>query len=49
MNDFERLAAEPVLQGFVWSWVVPAALFVLAFVATYLLYRHFAKAQGGDR
>lgn len=43
MNGFEPLAAEPVLQGFVWSWVVSAALFVLLFVATWLLYRHFSR------
>ena len=44
MIGFEPLAAEPVLQGFVWSWVVPAALFVLSFVATWKLYRHFSRS-----
>ncbi len=46
MNELQPLAAEPVLQGFVWSWVVPAALFMVSFVATWMLYRHFSR--GGD-
>lgn len=44
MNDFEALATEPVLQGVFWSWVVPALLFLIAFVATWMLYRHFSNA-----
>jgi len=43
MNDMTPLASEPVLQGFFWSWILPAALFLVAFVATYLLYQHFSK------
>jgi hypothetical protein len=43
MNELQPLAAEPVLQGFVWSWVVPALLFVVSFVATWRLYRHFSR------
>ncbi len=30
------------LSGFVWTWIVPVGLFGIAFVATWLLYRHFA-------
>ena len=30
------------LSGFFWTWVVPVTLFSIAFVATWLLYRHFA-------
>lgn len=37
------LAAEPVVSGPLWSFVVPALLFLVALVATALLYRHFAK------
>ena len=49
MNDLERLATEPVLQGVLWSWIVPAALFLLAFVATWMLYRHFANAPRDEQ
>ena len=38
----------PLTAGFLWSWLVPAALFALALVATWLLYRHFA-GEGNDR
>jgi hypothetical protein len=41
----EPLPAAPPMTGVVWSIVVPAILFVLAFGATYLLYRHFARGQ----
>lgn len=30
------------LSGFVWTWIVPAALFGVALAATWLLYRHFS-------
>ena len=36
------IPADPPIGGPLWSVVVPALLFLLAFVATYLLYRHFA-------
>ena len=39
----EALPATSPLSGFFWTWVVPAALFALAAVATWLLYRHFAR------
>jgi hypothetical protein len=26
-----------------WTWVLPVLLFVIAFVATWLLYRHFVN------
>lgn len=41
------LPAEPFLGGALWSWVVPALLFLFALTATFLLYRHFA-GRGGD-
>ena len=42
----EPLPAEPPFGGVMWSFVVPAILFAVAFGATVLLYRHFA---GRDR
>jgi len=38
----EPLPAEPPFGGVMWSLVVPAILFLIAFGATVLLYRHFA-------
>jgi hypothetical protein len=35
------------IGGPFWSYVVPAALLALAFVGTLLLYRHFARREGG--
>ncbi len=37
------IPAEPPIGGVLWSVVVPAALFAVAFAATWMLYRHFAK------
>ena len=39
----ETLPATTPLSGVFWTWVVPAALFLLAFGATWLLYRRFSK------
>jgi len=36
------IPATPPLGGWLWTVVVPAALFLIAFGATYLLYRRFA-------
>ena len=36
------IPAEAPIGGPIWSYVVPAALFAIAFAATFLLYRHFA-------
>jgi hypothetical protein len=36
------------LGGVLWTWVVPIALFTIALVATWLLYRHFASQKPGD-
>ena len=35
--------ASPLAEGLVWSWVVPAGLFLVAFGATWLLYRSFRE------
>ncbi len=34
------------IGGLLWSVVIPALLFVVAFLATYLLYRRFAREEG---
>jgi hypothetical protein len=39
----EPLTTTQPLTGFFWSWVVPVLLFVIAFGATWLLYRKFSK------
>jgi hypothetical protein len=42
----ETLPVESPLSGPLWTWVVPIAIFSIACVATWLLYRHFA--HGGE-
>ncbi len=37
------IPAETTLHGPLWSLVVPAVVFIVSFVATYLLFRHFAN------
>ena len=37
------IPAEPPIGGPFWTLVVPAVLFAIAFLATFLLYRRFAK------
>lgn len=39
----QRLSAESPIGGPLWSIVVPALLFALAFAATWMLYRHFSR------
>jgi hypothetical protein len=43
----QPLPATSPLTGPFWTWVVPVVLFAIAFVATWLLYRHFAKRGKG--
>ena len=45
--DSLALPAESPLDGPLWSIVVPALLFLVAFAATYLLYRRFARRLDG--
>ena len=45
MNASSVLQVAPKLSGWLWSWGVPAALFLLALVATWLLYRKFMHRQ----
>ncbi len=39
------LAAEPPIGGAVWTVVIPAILLVGSFLATFLLYRRFAREE----
>ena len=41
-----RLPADPPIGGFIWTVIIPAALLVGSFLATYLLYRRFSKEDG---
>jgi hypothetical protein len=41
------LPAEPPIGGVVWTVVIPAILLVGSFLATFLLYRRFAREEGG--
>jgi len=36
------LPVDSPLSGVLWTWVLPIVLFLTAFVATWMLYRHFA-------
>ena len=44
----EAIPANPPIGGPFWTWVVPIGLFVVAFLATWALYRHFAAQPTGD-
>jgi len=37
------LPADPPIGGFLWTVVIPSALLIGSFLATYLLYRRFSK------
>lgn len=37
------LPAQPPIGGWVWSYLVPAALLAVAAVSTWLLYRRFSR------
>jgi hypothetical protein len=40
------LPAEPPIGGVAWTVVIPAILLVGSFLATFLLYRRFAREDG---
>ncbi len=42
----DQLPAEPPIDGPLWSLLVPALLFAVAFGATFMLYRHFTDRDG---
>ena len=44
----EALPVPSPLSGVFWSWVVPVALFGIALLATWLLYRHFSGPRGDE-
>ena len=41
----EGLPAEPPIDGWVWSYLVPALLLAVASVSTWLLYRRFSRVE----
>ncbi len=43
-----QLPVELPLSGVFWTWVVPVVLFSIAFAATWMLYRHFAKQKDDE-
>jgi len=43
VTPVEPIPAQPPIDGPLWTIVVPALLFGIALLATYLLYRHFAE------
>jgi hypothetical protein len=42
------LPAEPPIDGWVWSYAVPAALLAVAAGSTWMLYRRFSRLEDGD-
>jgi hypothetical protein len=47
-REITPLPAEPPIGGPFWSYVVPAVLLIFSSLATYFLYRHFAKGPEGE-
>ena len=45
----EGLPAQPPIDGWVWSYLVPALLLAVASVSTWLLYRRFSRDEGSDK
>ena len=43
----DPIPARPPIGGFVWTVIVPAALLAVSFLATWMLYRHFARKPPG--
>ena len=43
-----ELPSEPILQGVLWTWIVPTLVFGVAAAATWMLYRHFSKQADED-
>jgi hypothetical protein len=48
LQEFEPLPASPPIGGWVWLYLIPALLLVVAFLATWGLYRRFA-GKGDDQ
>lgn len=43
----EPLPASPPIGGFIWTIVIPSILLLGSFLATYFLYRRFAREEDG--
>ena len=41
----QPIPAEPPIDGPFWTLVLPVALFALAFLATWMLYRRFSRKR----
>lgn len=48
MDDMTPIPASAPIEGFFWTWIVPAILFAIAFAATWALYRHFSGDGESD-
>jgi hypothetical protein len=46
MTAVTPIPARPPISGPLWTIVIPALLFIVAFGATYLLYRTFSNREG---
>jgi hypothetical protein len=49
MTPMQPIPATPPISGPFWTLVVPALLFAVALVATWLLYRRFSREAANDR
>ncbi len=45
VSAVDPIPADPPVGGPLWTLVVPALLFLVAFAATYLLYRRFSRPE----
>ena len=45
--SLQPLPVESPISGALWTLVIPALLFALSFLATFLLYRRFARQEEG--
>lgn len=44
----DALPAQPPIDGWIWSYLVPALLLAVASVSTWLLYRRFSRTDPSD-
>lgn len=45
----EALPVSSPISGVLWTWILPIALFAVAAVATWMLYRHFSNQKDDDK
>jgi len=43
--SLQPLPVDPPISGLFWTLIVPALLFAVSFLATFLLYRRFAREE----